>query len=150
MGSELLKKLVDIKDNKVYPYKIYVSTRRPDKITADILNRLDEDIEINISLNNANATSDVYKNPVFELTFPKEIKNPFSSGVLSKFWIFLIMFLLFFSLFSFPGIFVFSVISSPVSLSIYLMFTSPLFNILFAPIAAYSYSILQILQRTYL
>ena len=61
-----------------------------------------EDIEINISLNNANATSDVYKNPVFELTFPKEIKNPFSSGVLSKFWIFLIMFLLFFSLFSFP------------------------------------------------
>ena len=34
-----------------------------------------EDIEINISLNNANATSDVYKNPVFELTFPKEIKN---------------------------------------------------------------------------
>lgn len=46
VGSELLKKLVDIKDNKVYPYKIYVSTRRPDKITADILNRLDEDIEI--------------------------------------------------------------------------------------------------------
>lgn len=46
IGSELLKKFVDIKDNKVFSYKIYVSTRRPDKITADILNRLDEDIEI--------------------------------------------------------------------------------------------------------
>ena len=34
-----------------------------------------EDVEINISLNNANATSDVYKNPVFELTFPSEVKN---------------------------------------------------------------------------
>lgn len=34
-----------------------------------------EDVEINISLNNAQDSSDMYKNPVFELTFPKEITN---------------------------------------------------------------------------
>lgn len=34
-----------------------------------------EDIEITVSLNNSNANSDVYKNPVFELVFPKEVKN---------------------------------------------------------------------------
>lgn len=32
-----------------------------------------EDVEINISLNNYNDTTDLYKNPVFELTFPKEV-----------------------------------------------------------------------------
>lgn len=34
-----------------------------------------EDIEITVSLNNSNVNSDVYKNPVFELVFPKEVKN---------------------------------------------------------------------------
>lgn len=34
-----------------------------------------EDVEINISLNNYNDTTDLYKNPVFELTFPKEVKE---------------------------------------------------------------------------
>lgn len=34
-----------------------------------------ENIEMNISLNNASATSDMYKNPVFELTFPEEVEN---------------------------------------------------------------------------
>ena len=34
-----------------------------------------EDVEINISLNNANKISDMYKNPVFELTFPEEVEN---------------------------------------------------------------------------
>ena len=34
-----------------------------------------EDVEFNISLNNAQDTSDVYKNPVFELTFPNEIES---------------------------------------------------------------------------
>ena len=32
-----------------------------------------EDVELNISLNNYNDTTDLYKNPVFEITFPKEI-----------------------------------------------------------------------------
>ncbi len=34
-----------------------------------------EDVEINISLNNADPKSNVYKNPVFEITFPEEIEN---------------------------------------------------------------------------
>lgn len=34
-----------------------------------------EDVEINISLNNAVATSDMFKNPVFELVFPEEVQN---------------------------------------------------------------------------
>ena len=34
-----------------------------------------EDVEINIALNNAVETSDMYKNPVFELTFPDEVQN---------------------------------------------------------------------------
>ena len=34
-----------------------------------------EDVEMTLSLNNSNANSDVYKNPVFELVFPKEVKN---------------------------------------------------------------------------
>lgn len=34
-----------------------------------------EDIEINISLNNASDASDVYSNPVFELTFPDEVEE---------------------------------------------------------------------------
>ena len=32
-----------------------------------------KDIEIELSLNNSSAISDMYKNPVFELTFPKEV-----------------------------------------------------------------------------
>ena len=46
IGSELLKKLVEIKDNKIFSYKIFVSTRRPNKIDIDILNRLDEDVSV--------------------------------------------------------------------------------------------------------
>ena len=34
-----------------------------------------EDVEIEIALNNATQTSDMYKNPVFELTLPKEIEE---------------------------------------------------------------------------
>ncbi len=34
-----------------------------------------KDVEINISLNNANNESDMYKNPVFELVFPSEIED---------------------------------------------------------------------------
>lgn len=34
-----------------------------------------EDVEITLSLNNSNVNSDVYKNPVFELVFPKEVKS---------------------------------------------------------------------------
>ena len=34
-----------------------------------------EDVEISINLNNAEEISDMYNNPVFELTFPKEIKE---------------------------------------------------------------------------
>ena len=34
-----------------------------------------EDVEMTLSLNNSNVNSDVYKNPVFELVFPKEVKN---------------------------------------------------------------------------
>ncbi len=34
-----------------------------------------DDVQINISLNNANSMSDMYKNPVFELTFPEEVQN---------------------------------------------------------------------------
>ena len=34
-----------------------------------------EDVEINISLNNASDISDVYNNPVFELTFPDEVEE---------------------------------------------------------------------------
>lgn len=48
IGSELLKKLVEIKDNKIFSYKIYVSTRRPNKIDIDILNRLDEDVSVSL------------------------------------------------------------------------------------------------------
>ena len=34
-----------------------------------------EDVEMTLSLNNSNVNSDVYKNPVFELVFPREVKN---------------------------------------------------------------------------
>lgn len=34
-----------------------------------------ENVEMSISLNNYNDTTDLYKNPVFELTFPKEVKE---------------------------------------------------------------------------
>ena len=34
-----------------------------------------KDVEMNISLNNYNDTTDLYKNPVFEITFPEEIKE---------------------------------------------------------------------------
>lgn len=34
-----------------------------------------ENIEMNISLNNANDMSDMYNNPVFELTFPEEVQE---------------------------------------------------------------------------
>lgn len=34
-----------------------------------------EDIEMEISLNNSTEMSDMYKNPVFELTFPREVKE---------------------------------------------------------------------------
>ena len=34
-----------------------------------------DDVEINISLNNATDESDMFKNPVFELVFPREIKE---------------------------------------------------------------------------
>lgn len=34
-----------------------------------------ENVDISISLNNANDTSDMYSNPVFELVFPEEIKD---------------------------------------------------------------------------
>ena len=34
-----------------------------------------EDVEINISLNNSNDKSDMYKNPIFELVFPEEVKE---------------------------------------------------------------------------
>ena len=40
-----------------------------------------EDVEILINLNNAEETSDMYKNPVFELTFPKEIKDILVSDI---------------------------------------------------------------------
>ena len=34
-----------------------------------------ENVDISISLNNANDTSDMYSNPIFELVFPEEIKD---------------------------------------------------------------------------
>ncbi len=34
-----------------------------------------DDVQVSISFNNASPMSDMYKNPVFELTFPKEIQN---------------------------------------------------------------------------
>jgi len=36
---------------------------------------VNKDVEMSISLNNYNENADLYKNPVFELTFPKEVKN---------------------------------------------------------------------------
>ena len=46
IGSQLLKKLIEIKDNKILTFKILVSTRRPNNIGIDIKNSLDEDILI--------------------------------------------------------------------------------------------------------
>ena len=46
IGSLLLKKLIQIKDNKILSFKILVSTRRPNNIGNDIKNSLDEDIKI--------------------------------------------------------------------------------------------------------
>jgi hypothetical protein len=46
IGSQLLKKFIEIKDNKVLTFKILVSTRRPNNIGIDIKNSLDEDISI--------------------------------------------------------------------------------------------------------
>lgn len=34
-----------------------------------------ENVEINISLNNYNDQTDLFKNPIFEITFPKEVKE---------------------------------------------------------------------------
>ena len=46
IGSALLKELIDIKDKKRILMKIYVSTRRPDNVSLEIMSKLDEDVEI--------------------------------------------------------------------------------------------------------
>ena len=46
IGKKLLENLIKIKDKNIYNFKIYVSTRQPDKIINEYLDLLDDNIQI--------------------------------------------------------------------------------------------------------